>query len=54
MVQWLRIHLSMQEAQVQSLVRELKIPHVVEQLNPCATTREKSPHTAKEDLATKT
>ena len=33
MAQWLRIHLPMQEAQVQSLVRELKIPHVVEQLN---------------------
>ena len=36
--QWLRICLPMQGAQVQTLV--WKIPHIVEQLSPCATTAE--------------
>ena len=36
--QWMKIHLPMQETQVQSLVQ--KIPHALEQLNPCTTTCE--------------
>ena len=35
-VQWLRIHLPVQETWVRSLLG--KIPHVVELLSPCATT----------------
>ena len=38
-VQWLRICLAMQGAQVRSLVRELKIPYAAEQLSPQAATR---------------
>ena len=38
-VQWLRIHLPMQGTWVRALGSG-KIPHVVEQLSPCATTTE--------------
>ena len=39
-VQWLGIHLARQGTGVQSLAGENRIPHVVEQLSPCATTIE--------------
>ena len=39
-VQWLRIHLAVQGMHVQTLVRETKIPHAMEQLSLSATTRE--------------
>ena len=48
-VQWLRIHLLMQEVRVRSLVREL-ILQAKEQLNLCNTTRE-APVCHKEDPA---
>ena len=38
-VQWLRIHLAMQGAQVQSLVSKLRYPHAAEQ-NLCTVTTE--------------
>ena len=48
-VQWLRIHLLMQEVRVRSLVREL-ILQAKEQLNLCNTTTE-APVCHKEDPA---
>ena len=39
LVQWLRICLVMKGMKVQSLVRELRFPHVEEQLSPRATTK---------------
>ena len=40
-VQWLKIHLPMQETWVRSLVRENSTcPHALGQLSPCTTTTE--------------
>ena len=49
-VQWLRIHLPMQETWVRFLGGELRSPHVSEQLSPSTSTRGK-PACCDEDTA---